>query len=191
VESLAVVIISSPKRVAVTLMRVVQSVMEQDPDEVLVVGDSPVPVPCRSLGVSPMTHSTIDALVKRDVGAVATRSENICYLCDDHTLGPDFVRTFRDRYATQEWDLLAPARFTVRNQLAIPLNVGKDLGYIGGHCGIYRRSILRHVPWSTARHHPNWDLWHSHDLVKAGGKLVYAEIDLSVEDVEPGARPWM
>jgi hypothetical protein len=191
--TLAVVIIAGPNRLDSCLPEVVRSAEEQDPDELLIVGDRVKTYGgrIRTLNVEPLTRSTIDALVKRDVGFVATTSANICYLADDHRLGPDFIKTFRARYVDREWDLLAPARFTTRDQSVYSLNVGKDLSYIGGHCGIYRRSILRKVPWSSSRHHPNWDVWHSHDLVKAGGKLVYADIDLAVDDIEPGAKPWM
>jgi hypothetical protein len=190
--SLAVVIIAGPSRVDSCLPEVVRSAQEQEPDELVVIGDRLRTFgDLRVLNVEPLTRTTIDALVKRDVGFVATTSRNICYLADDHRLGPNFVKNFRERYADKEWDLLAPQRFTVRGQQIFNLNVGKDLNYIGGHCGIYRREILRKVPWSASRHHPNWDVWHSHDLVKAGGKLVYADIDLSVEDVEPNASPWM
>jgi hypothetical protein len=190
---LAVVIVAGPHRLDTCLPEVVQSVLDQEPDEVLLIGDH---VGCndprvRVLNVAPLTRTTLDALVKRDVGFVATTSQNICYLADDHKLAPDFVAHFRERYAEREWDLLAPSRFTIRAQQVYNLNMGKDMGYIGGHCGIYRREILRRVPWSASRHHPNWDVWHSHDLVKAGGRLVYADIDLAVEDVEPGSRPWM
>jgi hypothetical protein len=190
---LAVIIIAGPHRVGTCLPEVVRSVQEQEPDEILVVGDrlKVYGDTVRALNVEPLTRTTIDALVKRDVGTVATRSWNLCFLADDHRIGPNFVKHFRERYADREWDLLAPQRFTVRGQQIFNLNVGKDLHYIGGHCGIYRRSILRQVPWSSSRHHPNWDVWHSHDLVKAGGKLVYSDIDLAIEDIEPGAKPWM
>jgi hypothetical protein len=191
--TLAVVIIAGPSRVDSCLPEVVRSAQEQEPDELVVIGDRLRTFgDLRVLNVEPLTRTTIDALVKRDVGFVATTSRFICYLADDHRLGPNFVKHFRERYADRDdWDLLAPQRFTVRGQQIFNLNVGKDLHYIGGHCGIYRRSILRQVPWSASRHHPNWDVWHSHDLVKAGGKLVYTDIDLAIEDIEPGARPWM
>ena len=190
---LAVVIIAGPNRLDTCLPEVVRSVVDQDPDEVLVVGDNirSYGSVLRVLNVEPMTRTTLDALVKRDVGFVATTSRYICYLADDHKLSDGFVRTFRDHYADKDWDMLAPTRITVRGQAIYNLNVGKDMQYIGGHCGIYRRDILRKVPWSSSRHHPNWDVWHTHDLVKAGGRLRYADVDLSVEDVEPNAKPWM
>ena len=193
-RGIAVVIIAGPNRWETTLPEVVRSVREQDPDEIVLVGEGwewPRDFGVPYLNVAPLAHSTIDALVKRDAGTVATSSPNICYLADDHILAPGFIQTFREKYEDMEWDLLAPSRFTIRSTSLFPLNVGEKEAYIGGHCGIYRREILRRVPWTSTRHHPNWDVWHSHDLVKAGGRLVYAGTDLAVEDIEPGAKPWM
>ena len=188
---LAVIIIAHPKRIETTLPLCVESVVSEAPDEILVVGDNLPQLGVPILRVADITRTTIDALVKRDAGFVATQSHNICYLADDHRLAPGFVQTFRDRYQSMDWDLLAPSRFTVRGLSIFPLNVGKEEGYIGGHCGIYRRPILRRLPWTATKHHPNWDVYHSHGLVQAGGVLSYAKDDLAVEDIEPGARPWM
>src|SRR5262245_15648515 len=89
---LAVVIIAGPSRLDTCLPEVVRSVVEQNPDEVLLIGDNirTYGDAVRTLNVEPMTRTTIDALVKRDVGFVATTSQNICYLADDHKLAPDF-----------------------------------------------------------------------------------------------------
>ena len=205
--SLAVVIIASEKRRESTFPLVLDSVRAQSPDEIVVVADFPCEAKgVRSFYVAPMTRTTIDALVKRDVGTVATSSDHICYLCDDHLLAPGFVDVFRDRY--EPWDMLCPARYTVRpNQdVAVPwmgdyhtcargdriwLNVGRDHSYIGGHCGIYSREIISKLPWSAGPHHRNWDLLYSHELVKRGARLMYADTDLAVEDIEPGATPWL
>lgn len=193
--SLAVVVIASEKRKDTTFPQVIQSVLEQDTliDEIVTVGDFEFPTThWHHLHCGKLTGTTIDALVKRDAGVVATESENILFLSDDHRLAPKFVETFRARYGPDHtWDLLAPARFTKRNGVSIPLNMGQVQGYIGGHGGIYRRAICRMLPWSCAPHHPNWDVLHSHELVNRGCWLAYADPDLAIEDIEPGAQPWM
>ena len=190
--SLAVCVIASEKRRASTFPLVLESVRAQSPDEIVVVADFPcVAKGVRSFYVPALTRTTIDALVKRDVGTVATWSDYICYLTDDHILAPEFVDTFYEQYQAGEWDMLCPARYTVRDQERIWLNVGKDHSYIGGHCGIYPRDVIAHLPWSAGPHHRNWDLLYSHELVKCGARLMYADTDLAVEDIEPGATPWL
>jgi len=169
----------------------VDSIRSQEPDELLVVADAIESADFPFLNVAPITRTTIDALVKRDVGTVATKSANICYLSDDHKLGHDFVRNFKEKYVSEPWDLLAPSRYTIRGQKIYPLNVGEREGYIGGHCGIYRRKTIQKLPWSASPHHPNWDLLHSHLLTRQGLVLQYARADLAVEDIEPGASPWL
>lgn len=192
-DSLAVVVIASEKRKDTTFPLVMKSILDQEPDEIVSVGDFEFPGEFwRHLVCAPLTRTTVDALVKRDVGIVATESENILFLCDDHALTPDFVQVFKKKYEPdQTWDFLAPSRFTVRNGVSIPLNMGKAQHYVGGHGGIYRREVCAMLPWSCAPHHPNWDVLHSQELVNRGCALAYADVDLSIEDIEPGATPWL
>ena len=209
--SLAIVVIASEKRRETTFPAVLDSVRAQSPDEIVVVADFPCEAKgVRSFVVEPMLRNTIDALVKRDVGTVATAADNICYLCDDHILAPRFVDTFRNRYESWGCEMLCPNRYTLRpvpvmappvegswaGGIVAPgnpiwLNVGRDARYIGGHCGIYHRSAIRQLPWSAGPHHRSWDLMHAHRLVAMGASLMYAEKDLAVIDVEPGAQPWL
>jgi hypothetical protein len=194
-SDLAVVIIASEKRRTSTFPTVLESVRAAEPDEIAVVAD----FPCEAKGVrsymmAPMLFNTIDALVKRDIGTLVTQSPNVCYLCDDHILRPDFVTVFRDRYRDRDWSALAPARYCIKPGEDTPtwLNVGQDLGYIGGHCGIYRRYWVTQVlPWSAGPHNLNWDLHYNHALRQRGMTITYAHQDLAVMDIEPGARPWL
>ena len=190
--SLAVVVIASEKRKDTTFLPVVQSCIEQYPDQLVVVADFPWPYreKWRHYHVPALTRTTIDALVKRDVGWIATDTESIMYLSDDHRLGPDFIDTFKADYATLRWDILVPSRFCMRTSERVALNMGQAEGYCGGHGGIYRRRLLHYCPWSATPHHPNWDVIHTHQHVKSGARLRYAWPDLAIEDIEPGAEPW-
>ncbi len=193
---LAFVIIASEKRRTTTFERVLESVRGQEYGEVVVVADFPVEAKgVRSYLVTPITRTTIDALVKRDVGTCATTAPNICYLCDDHVLAPAFAHNFLTTYLDRDWSVLAPSRFAERDGTRIPLNTGETCGwakspYAGGHCAIYRRYwVTRVLPWSAGPHHRNWDLLHSAALRALGATITYAGTDLAVEDIE-GVRPW-
>jgi hypothetical protein len=194
--TLAIVVIASDLRLETTLPRVVESVLAQEPDEFLVVASGIQEAGFPFLNVEPMLRTTIDALVKRDAGFVATESDNICYLTDDHRLAPDFVKNFRDRYKNGAWDILVPTRYAIRGQKIYPLAVGHPdqwfpKPYCSGHAGIYKRDVLRKLPWSAGPHHRNWDALHSRLLVDRGAQLVFAGEDLAVEDIEPNAEPWL
>ena len=190
--SLAVVIIASEPRRETTFPRVLDSVRDQHDGEIVVVADFPVVAKgVRGLVVPPMTRTTVDALVKRDVGWIATTADHILYLCDDHALDPDFIRCYLERWAFRtDWDICVPARYTDRDLERIWLNVGRDNGYCGGHAGIFRRVLGHFLPWSATHHHPNWDLIHSKQLISMGARLMYAENDLAVVDIE-GGTPWL
>lgn len=216
--SLAICVISHDKRID-KLERIYADILAQRPDEVLIVADtSPPPwyhpphwypsLPPEEhprphyskpgwVSVVPVTQTTVDALIKRDVGWMATRSDYICYLADDHTLGRGFVETFRADYEYAgsarggRWDILCPQRFCMDGELRRPLNVGQAEGYVSGHAGIYGRAVNRAMPWMSGSHHRNWDLIQTHAQVAAGFVLRYATQDLFVEDLEPEAKPWL
>ena len=194
-SDLAVVIIASERRRTTTFPEVLESVRIAEPAEIVVVGEFPVEAQgIRSYVMEPMLHNTIDALVKRDIGTLATQSPNICYLCDDHMLRPDFAKVFEECYAELNWSALCPARYCFKpgEDVKTWLNVGQDLGYIGGHCGIYRRHwVTRELPWSAGPHHRNWDLFYHQRLKQRGASIAYAHQDLAVMDIEPGATPWL
>src|SRR5205823_297714 len=83
--SVAAVIIAHAARAALVKERVLPSVLRVLP-EVYVVGDFEPGAGYTYLPVPAITHTTIDALIKRDVGALATTSKWVLYLSDDHAL---------------------------------------------------------------------------------------------------------
>ena len=186
-RKLAVVVISHAR--LALLPQVVGST--EGVDELLVIADGIEDAGFPFLNVAPITRTTIDALIKRDAGWAATTSDAVLFLSDDHRLAPGFIAAYRDRYERRDdWDILCPSRYTVRGQSIIPLNVGQAEGYVGGHAGIYRRRCAQLLPWTAGPHHLNWDLLHTHELIRKGARLVYADTDLAVEDIEPNAEPW-
>jgi glycosyltransferase involved in cell wall biosynthesis len=190
--SLAVCIVASEKRRGTTFPACLDSVVVQEPDEVVVVADFPhAQSGVRSFRVEPMLRNTIDALVKRDVGWVGSTSDAVAFLCDDHELAPNFVSTYREKYHNRGWDILGPQRYTDRPGIRHWLNIGQVEGYVGGHCVIVTRSAGRKLPWSAGPHHRNWDLLWTQQMIWQGARLAYADRDLSVVDIEPGATPWL
>lgn len=192
-SELAFVVIASERRRTSTFPQVLTSVLAQEYGEVVVIADFPVEAKgVRSYVVPAITRTTIDALMKRDVGTVTTTAPNICYLCDDHQLAPDFADAFLNTYIERDWSVLVPSRFAMRDGEKTWLNVGRDKRYAGGHCAIYRRYwVTREVPWLTAPHNLNWDLYHSHEITKRGTTITYADQDLVVEDLDLEAVPWL
>jgi len=192
----ACIIIAGPSRPQLIKDVILPSVLNQGFDDVFVVGDFPgAGATFRVLIVPPLTHSTIDALVKRDVGTLATDAEIIVYLADDHKLSDRFGDHVRDMQQ-KGWDVLVPSRFVMYNGQKLPLNNGELAnnqqigdGYCGGHCGVYRRRLIEKLPWSTMPHHRNWDLLGSLMQQRIGARFVWTP-ELEIEDVEPGAHPW-
>lgn len=190
-HSLAVVVIASEKRMNSTFPLVVQSVLDQKPDEFVVVADFHAHGNWRHLMVPALTRTTIDALIKRDVGWAATQSENVMFLSDDHRLDPNFVQAFRDNYSNTFWGLLAPKRWCRGADGPVELNMGEREKYVAGHGGVVRREIGRILPWTAIAHHRNWDVTWSHYVQAHDAALKYAEWDLAIEDLEPEAKPWL
>jgi hypothetical protein len=185
--SLAIVVIASEKRMNSTFPMVMQSVLDENPDEVVCVADFHNAGPWRHIMVPAFTKTTLDALIKRDVGFVATQSDTVMYLSDDHALHPGFVQAFRDH--DQEWDILVPLRYTLKDGAAVKLNMGAATKYCAGHGGLFKRICGHILPWTACIPHPNWDVIHSHHLIANGLTIKYAH-DLAILDVEPGAQPW-
>lgn len=194
---IACVVIASERRRALVDDRVWPSVLAQGFDEIVVVGDW---LPRKGerdayICVEPMLHNTIDALVKRDVGALATTSDILVYLCDDHILNPDFLTTLRE-VVDEEWDVIVPNRYTRRgDNIAIALNNGERDGYCGGHGGVFRRSIIAARPWSAHSHTRYWDARSSFAMRLAGARFVWhPRASIAIEDIEreinPLAEPW-
>lgn len=173
------------------LDKTVPELVQQGFDDLIVAGDYHSGPGYRYLYVPAMTRTTNDALIKRDVGTLATRADVIVYLADDHRLDPEFLLNLKTRYYYSDWDVLIPFRYCMREGKAAPLNNGQLEGYCGGHAGVYRRVVIEACPWTAGPHHRNWDLIHSRWHQREGFKYVASEVDLAVEDIEPGARPWV
>lgn len=160
------------------------------------VGDGECGIGYRFLHVPPLSKTTNDALVKRDVGTLATGADVVVYLCDDHRLAPDFLMVLRTFMAmTDAWDIIAPARFTMNGKDRILLNMGwndpQDPAhpYLAGHGGVFRRSLIVAHPWTARPHHRLWDVIISRQQVHEGARMV-GLADLYIEDLEPEAEPW-
>jgi hypothetical protein len=192
--TVACVVIASAKRLQLLDDLIMPSVTAQCFDEIVVVGDYHSGEGWRHLPFRPVFGNTIDALWKRDVGTVATSSDYIVYLCDDHRLHPDFSKDLAKVLSENPKNVFAPARFCIRNKKHIGLNMGfhadPDRAYIGGHCGIFPRSAIQQVPWGISPLHANWDYLHSRALLGHGFILCFFHDACFIEDIE-GGTPWL
>ncbi len=186
----ACIVIASGRRRELVDYTILPSILPQGFEETLIVGEHHDGRGYRYLHVPDLLGTTTDALVKRDVGALASRADCLVYLSDDHALDSDFLATFA-QYRDQVWDVLVPQRYTVRAGERIILNMGKEHGYCGGHGGIFRREVVERIPWSTGPHDRLWDLHISHKHQDHGFRYEYAGQDLAIVDCEPGASPWL
>lgn len=196
--SVACIIIASRKRETLLDQLILPSALAQYFDELVVVGDYHSGDGWRHLPFPPLTGSTIDAQFKRDVGTLATKSDWLVYLCDDHRLHPDFSKdlaAFMQEATPGPKDIIVPARFCVRNEEKIGLNMGypgyMGRAYVGGHAGVFHRDLIREVPWSIAPWNPNWDFFHTRICIERGANLHFLNDRLYIEDIEPESRPWL
>lgn len=185
--SVACVLIVSEKRIGLVQEKVLPSVLDKGFDEIVWVGDGEPGEGYRFLNVPKLTGTTTDALVKRDVGTVATSSEWLFYMCDDHALvqadwptdGNVFVPKRVSRHPTRG---------------VIPINMGLDPNdpnrpYCGGHAGLFHRSLIQRRPWTAMPHHRLWDLISSRIQMQMGAEFVEAP-GIVIQDLEPEASPW-
>lgn len=161
-------------------------------DEVLVVGTHHEGEGYRYLHVPDLTKTTNDALVKRDVAALAATGDAVVYLADDHCVLPDFAADLRTiaSEAVVPWDVLVPSRWADhpdKGRIRIPN--GEEQYYCAGHGGVFRQRVMHARPWTAERHHPNWDLLISHEHVRDGFKYVSMPT-LKILDLEPHNSPW-
>ena len=186
--NVACVVIASEKRLELLDTQVLPSVLVAPFLEVVVVGDYHEGAGYRYLPVPPLTATTTDALVKRDVGTLATTAPWIFYLCDDHAL-----RGWSEP-PTKPQVIGVPLRYSTDAEGTVHLcNAGLDerdpyAPYIGGHAGLFSRHLIMQRPWSAMPHHRNWDLIISRIHVAMGARLEPST--WRVEDLEPEARPW-
>ena len=207
--SVACVVVATEKRKALVNGHIVPSVRDQRFDEVIVTADY------RDRNVNlyvPSTYNnTLDALVRKQKALEATDSDVIVYVSDDHYLDDRFLEGLLDTL-TDDWDILAPWRYTIRDHHLISLNMGKDglpdggRDYVAGHAGIYRRSVLEAVSWQdierkalTMAHGVSallYDTWGTHLMLDAGAVLTYCPYgsNIGVIDIDhflnPGLEPW-
>lgn len=169
--------------------RVIPSCISQAFDEVLVVGSHHEGTGYRYIDVPDVTRTTLDALIKRDVGTVATDADVLVYLADDHALIGHFGRSLR--MLTDDYDILVPSRYVQHPEKGV-LHIpnGEEGGYCAGHCGVFRRRVIQDRPWMAQPHHPNWD-WYATQNQRAAGFKVEWTTALSIEDLEPERSPWL
>src|SRR3989449_274952 len=140
-NSVACIVIASAKRSQLLDEQVLPSVLAANFAEVVVVGDYVAGRGYRYLPVPPLTRTTTDALVKRDVGTLATTAPWLFYLSDDHAVR--HVHT-----PPEHWlDIGVPLRFCALNGNRIPLNMGLDKRdqngpYCAGHAGLFHRYLI-------------------------------------------------
>ena len=162
--------------------------LPQNFDEVIVVGEHHSGAGYRYLHVPKILGTTTDALIKRDVATLAAESDALFYLCDDHALFLDALAALRA--VDEPWDILCPARWGDHpEQGRIPLNMGIQDGYIGGHAGIYQRHVVARQPWTTMPHHPNWDVLATQEQHRAGAWILSAPA-VRILDITPETKPW-
>lgn len=191
---IACIIIATERRKRQVWERVVVSACAQGFDDVVVVGDWAQDVAWpRYLCVEPLTRTTTDALVKRDVGTLATDADILTYLCDDHVLAPNFVEALR-LVAREPWDVIVPNRIVYTDHGVggkFALNNGERDGYCGGHGGVFKRHVVTAKPWSAHAHHRNWDVLISAEQQTRGATFLWhPRAELTVTDIEPENRPW-
>lgn len=187
--TVACIIIAGGTREQLLDDKVLPSVLGQCFDEVVVVGQHRPGEGYRYLEVPALTHTTVDALVKRDVGTVATTSDILVYLSDDHALLGPVAATLR-RIAP---DIVVPARFADHPELGrVRIPNGEEGNYCAGHCGVFRRWVIQDRPWTAQPHHRNWDLLASHNQRAAGWGVHYSgdTYCFAILDLQPEREPW-
>lgn len=200
--TIACVVVAHSRRRDLVQRVVLPSVVAQGFDEIVCVGDWPENTHEyvereRYRQVAPLTDTTVDALVKRDVGTLTTYADILVYLCDDHALAPNFLKALRE-VADEPWDVLVPNRYTEtqrplgsRATIRIDLPMGEAEAYCAGHAGVFRRGIVKSVPWSAMPHHRNWDVLASYIQSRNGARFCWRpRAELAVIDLEPQAEPW-
>ena len=80
--TLACIVVACGTRGDLIDQLILPSTRHQGFDEVVVVGTHHDGAGYRYLHVPSVTGTTVDALIKRDVGAVGTASDILVYLCD-------------------------------------------------------------------------------------------------------------
>lgn len=192
--SVACILIVHEPRVTLTRAKIVPSVRDVGFTEVLWVGDGAPGPDYRFLPIPKVTGTTIDALIKRDAGTLATDAEWVFYLADDHRWACHWDNML-DRLPWDDHDIIVPGRWCDNGSQPMSLNMGMDgadpnFPYCAGHGGFYRRSLIQQRPWLSMPHHANWDLLATRIQMHIGARII-AENQPMIEDLEPERRPWL
>lgn len=211
-SKIACIVIAGGKRRQLLDQKILPSI-PQTFDDILVVGEHHAGDGYSYLHVPDMLRTTTDALIKRDVGSLATNADILCYLSDDHGMHWDFLTQLR-AIESGPWDAIMPARYCTVAGEEIPLNMGQSpalpsvahpgqaiivagqywrngvtVDYLGGHAGVFRRSVIQARPWTTMPHDRVWDVLASKEQMRAGARFVFAP-NIKVEDFEIEGKPW-
>jgi hypothetical protein len=158
-------------------------------DEVVVVGTHHEGPGYRYLYIPDLTKTTNDALVKRDVGALAVRADTILFLSDDHAVEHGFAAGVRELH-DQPWDVIVPSRWVIHPEHGrIRIPNGEENQYCSGHGGVFKRRVLMARPWSAQQHHRNWDLIASREQQGLGFRFL-SWPEIGIRDLEPEREPW-
>ena len=191
----ACIIIAHDKRPPHIRGACIDSAIKAGFDEVIVVGDWCEGEGYRYLPVPTMTGTTLDALIKRDVGTLATDADILVYLADDHAINCSwFAKVCKEKARQQGWDVLVPTRWAQHPEQGMVRVPNGEEGiytqlYCAGHCGVFRRRVVTARPWTAQPHHRNWDLLASIEQQVAGA-LFHVEPSLEILDLEPERAPW-
>jgi hypothetical protein len=171
--------------------RCVESAKAANFDELVVTGDYELGHGYRYLAIPDVTKTTLDALLKRDAGTLATVSDYVLFLSDDHAIASwNFVQCVRSLANVSHFDVCVPIRLVEHPEKGlIRIPNGEEGCYCAGHAGIFRRSVMQHTPWIAQPHHPNWDLLASRNQQAAGFKFVEGN-GIAVVDLTPETAPW-
>ena len=191
--SIACVLIVHEPRVGLVRDKVLPSVLDRGFSEILWVGDGIPGEGYRFLPVPKVTGTTIDALMKRDVGTLATTADWVFYLADDHRWACHWPNIL-DRLPFTDHDIIVPGRWCDAGEQPVSLNMGMDgsdpnFPYCAGHGGFFRRTLIQQRPWLTMPHHPNWDLLATRIQMHIGARLI-AENQPMIQELIPEQKPW-
>lgn len=131
--------------------------------------------------------------------SAAFAHDSMCPEWDDYRAGPCHGCPLKE-----EGDVLIPQRWTrLRRPQGERLNNGEgiinpnlhgpymsEMGYVSGHCAVYRREVLETCPWRAVEPTRTWDICHTQQMRAAGFHVVWSEA-LKVYDVEHGSTPWL
>ena len=184
-------------------------------DEVIVVGSWETGTGYTYLPKPSINFNCTDTLHQRQHAFEHSHGDIVIFMHDDHLLdltcnGARF--NLAGYMRTHEIDVLVPARYTrLRKVEGERLNSGEpgmwpygvsenpditeaakhyaNVGYIPGHCAIYRREVLQHCPWADVPEIFQWDTQHSESIHLSGFKTRHTTL-ARVWDVEEGSTPW-